>query len=287
MAIRLGSAVINKLMLGSTELKKAYHGTTLIHDKTGGGPPPWTPADITTYAWYGSRPAHLWQDTAGTTAVTADSQLVRRRDDLSGNGRHALMSTDDRRTVYRTDGTHHWLEYDGADDGFTFSGTGWLRNIAGFTCVAGVRVASAGSNTKTLISTITTGATKFGLQNQSGGAQMRLIVSRTDASGAGNISANLSFDADQIHTAHADFAGTGGYSIQVDNNTAVTGTIPGTVGNSQDVDATGGCGLGGFGGSTGNPFRGRDYGIVVTPLLSGDDLANLKTWMAMESGVTL
>lgn len=38
MAIALGSTVINKIALGGTELLKAYHGATLIHDKTGAPP---------------------------------------------------------------------------------------------------------------------------------------------------------------------------------------------------------------------------------------------------------
>jgi hypothetical protein len=38
MAIALGGSVVHKLALGSTELLKAYHGSALIHDKTGAPP---------------------------------------------------------------------------------------------------------------------------------------------------------------------------------------------------------------------------------------------------------
>lgn len=58
----------------------------------------------------------LWQDAAGTTPVTADGNPVGRRDDLSGNGNHQTQSTAAGKPLYRTDGTLHWLEYDGVDD---------------------------------------------------------------------------------------------------------------------------------------------------------------------------
>lgn len=40
MTVKLGSGTINKINLGSTEIKKAFQGLTAIHDKTGGAPPP-------------------------------------------------------------------------------------------------------------------------------------------------------------------------------------------------------------------------------------------------------
>lgn len=58
----------------------------------------------------------LYQDAAGTTPVTADGDPVGRMEDVSGNGNHATQSTAAARPVYRTDGTLHWLEFDGFDD---------------------------------------------------------------------------------------------------------------------------------------------------------------------------
>lgn len=37
MGMKLGAGTLNKLMLGSAEIKKAYMGSTLFYDKTGGG----------------------------------------------------------------------------------------------------------------------------------------------------------------------------------------------------------------------------------------------------------
>ena len=58
----------------------------------------------------------LFQDSAGTTPVTADSQPVGRMLDVSGNGNHATQATASRRPLYRTDGTLHWFEFDGFND---------------------------------------------------------------------------------------------------------------------------------------------------------------------------
>lgn len=52
----------------------------------------------------------LWQDTERTVAVTTDGDPVRAIDDLSGNGRHAIRSSESALFTYRTDGTYHWLE---------------------------------------------------------------------------------------------------------------------------------------------------------------------------------
>lgn len=41
--------------------------------------------------------------------------------DKSGNGNHAVQTASTSRPVYKTDGTLHWLEFDGVDDVFIFS----------------------------------------------------------------------------------------------------------------------------------------------------------------------
>ena len=67
------------------------------------------PSDLTT----------LWKDVAGTDPVLADGDAVARIDDKSGNGRHMIRSTAGERPLYKTDGTLHWLLFDGTDDNFS------------------------------------------------------------------------------------------------------------------------------------------------------------------------
>jgi hypothetical protein len=68
-------------------------------------------------AWFDpSDLSTLFQDAAGTIAVTAAGQPVGRMADKSGGGRHATQTTLSARPIYRTDGQRHWLEFDGVDD---------------------------------------------------------------------------------------------------------------------------------------------------------------------------
>lgn len=68
----------------------------------------------------------LWQDTAATSAVTADGQSVARADDKSGNGAHSTQTTGSRRPLYKTSGGVHWVLFDGVDDLMEFT-----NNITG------------------------------------------------------------------------------------------------------------------------------------------------------------
>ena len=72
-----------------------------------------TPADIFTGAvdgvWYDpSNLSSLFQDSAGTTPVTADGDLVGLMLDLSGNGFHASQATAGNRPIFKTDGATNY-----------------------------------------------------------------------------------------------------------------------------------------------------------------------------------
>lgn len=89
--------------------------------------------------WYDpSDLSTLWQDTAGTTAVTAAGQLVARINDKSGNGHHATQNTESKRPVLRESGGLYYLEFDGAEDALQiasidFSGSDEMSVFAGVT----------------------------------------------------------------------------------------------------------------------------------------------------------
>ena len=76
-------------------------------------------------AWYDpSDLSTLFQDAAGTTPVTADGEPVGLMTDKSGNGNDVSQAVAAARPTYKTDGTLHWLEFDGVDD--------WLLTTVNF-----------------------------------------------------------------------------------------------------------------------------------------------------------
>ena len=57
----------------------------------------------------------LYQDSAMTIPVTSDGDPIGGIRDKSGNNNHATQVTTSARPTYRTDGTLHWIEFDGSN----------------------------------------------------------------------------------------------------------------------------------------------------------------------------
>ena len=66
----------------------------------------------------------LFQDSAGTIPVTAAGQPVGQMLDITGNGIHVTQTDNTKRPIYQTDGTLHWL---------AFNGTGQCMNTGNLT----------------------------------------------------------------------------------------------------------------------------------------------------------
>jgi hypothetical protein len=102
-AVYLGGTAVDRVYLGSERVWPAFLPVDLFANSEQGA---WyDPSDIST----------LFQDAAGTTPVAADGDPVGRMLDKSGSGNHAVQTVSGSRPVYKTDGTLHWLEFDGVD----------------------------------------------------------------------------------------------------------------------------------------------------------------------------
>jgi hypothetical protein len=83
----------------------------------------------------------LWQDEAGTVAVTAAGQTVRRINDLSGNGWHATQAdTANAPVLEQLGGGQYYLKFDGVDDWLQTATMTWTGAVSGqLTVIAGAR----------------------------------------------------------------------------------------------------------------------------------------------------
>jgi hypothetical protein len=78
----------------------------------------------------------MFQDSAGTTPVTAVGQPVGKILDKSGNNKHATQSVSGSRPILQYDGADYYLSFDGVDDGLAtpsidFTSTTTLTMFAG------------------------------------------------------------------------------------------------------------------------------------------------------------
>lgn len=107
--------------------------------RSGGGARPF-PLSLAPLAWHDpSDLSTLFQNADGTGAVTADSDPVKRVLDKSGNGHFVSSATGQ---LYRTDGSKHWIQFDGVDD-YLASTAAALRITGDLTLVLGVHKVDA------------------------------------------------------------------------------------------------------------------------------------------------
>jgi hypothetical protein len=227
-------------------------------------------------AWYDpSDLSTLFQDSAGTTPVTADGDPVGLMLDKSGNGNHASQSVSASRPVYRTDGVLHWLSFDGVDDwmqadGFSWLTTGTAKQISG----AGYR---------------NTGGPGY-LLHSSGdsvsapGIQYAYVMQTTNNNGffrfGTDTNVSQSVGLKDIMSSTYDvslLAASGGVSGEI-NSLGVQNVIDG-------IDTlTIGCR------TPSNPsvfWEGDLYGVVISESYIPDKLPDLNNYLADKAGVTL
>lgn len=125
---------------------------------SGSTPTPFSPLDFSPTVFFDpSRIDGLFQDQAGTLAVTADSQPVGLWKDLSSNGHDLSQAISAARPTYRTDGTTHWVEADGVDDGLLTAAAFDVKNPV--TMVLGYQMLSTSGTARVNIAEISHSST--------------------------------------------------------------------------------------------------------------------------------
>ena len=243
-----------------------------------------TPADLFASAekggwWDPSDFSTMFQDTAGTTPVTATGQSVARINDKSGNAKHLLQSTAGSRPTLQQDGAgKYYLDFDGTADFMSVTAVD-LSGTDAATAIAGVRKSSDAAAgiifEHSASSTVTSGTiamfapltgASFAFRHKgSGGA---------DASAGGNPAPMLA-----VVSGSGDISGDLN-QIRVNGGLAGQNTIDQGTGNLTSQTFYVGARAG-----TSLFFAGRLYGLIVRAATTTNaTLATAEAWMNEKTG---
>lgn len=244
----------------------------------GAAPVVWTPASLFAASevgvWYDpSDLSTLWQDTAGTTPVTAAGQAVARMDDKSGNGLHITQDTAANRPLLQTAGGLYYLDYDGTDDIMTraaVAGSAWT-----------VIVGASQDNDATgglVFGNRTATADRFGVRLDNSIAAIGHYNGAWLTKSRGSTSGGVPDTSPHVLSALVSEGSS--VTAYYDGSTMTDTGTP--LSNSTDIMA--------IGGSTTSSYNldGKVYGIILRAALSSaEDFALAQAWIAAKAGVTL
>ena len=233
--------------------------------------------------WYDpSDKSTLFQDVAGTVPVTKDGDPVALMRDKSGNGNHATQTVSASRPVYKTDGILHWLVFDGADDSMKITLSKALSPSGELTIATGIK-SSATSASMLIEQGVNTGSTNAFYLTANGTSYEYL--GRGNRVGTGEDIALV-----MTVTRHAVLISEQAINSGVAASLSVNNLAPSISTNT----TFGGGGFGTLdiyiGSRTGSLliYKGEIHGIVIVDsILSNDNKAMLKNYLATKSGVTL
>jgi len=253
-----------------TPILRAFSPLSLF---SGGAPGAWyDPSDFST----------LFQDSAGTTPVTAVDQPVGRMLDKSGYSNNALQTTSASRPLLKIDENgKYYLLFDGVDDGLStgninFTATNKMSIFVGTRKLSDAAISSMyelsanfGANTGTFC--------MFAPNPAAGNYGFR---SRGTATAAVNVVTGVNAPVTNVLTTFADIVGT---SMTIRNNGVL-------VENATSANQ----GTGNYGnhplyigrrGGTNLPFNGRIYSlIIVGKTVTTDETTSTETYVNQKTG---
>jgi hypothetical protein len=224
--------------------------------------------------------SRMWQDTAGTTAVTADGQTVARID--GQRGVVSLRQSDAaKRPAYKTSAGLHWLQFDGTNDVLVSAATiNW--GVSSFSATVGVRygtTATAGIYETGLLGAVTAGALMFRT------FERRFRTDGKDGSLNVAIEGAINSLADNTNYVQTQLLSLSGQSLSGRLNGAVIDTTTPAYANVNLSNTTMYVGARGNGSQF---LNGNIYFLLIRgALTSGADLTALEGFAAAKTGVTL
>jgi len=225
-------------------------------------------------AWYDpSDLSTLFQDSAGTTPVTASGQPVGKMLDKSGNDNHATQATASKRPTYTEGGGLSWLAFDGVDDAMEAPALGVTSSALTMLYSA---TQSGGSAVDLIFGVENTSKIRFQNYTDSSGAR------QTGLQGGGKGAFPTYGDSSVNQIAGAVWNGS---NVQNYINGAASGA---TRSFSTSIDLTEGTVYIGKSPSFSILFTGIFRGgLLINRALSAEEVISFSAYLATKSGVTL
>lgn len=218
-------------------------------------------------AWFDpSDFSSMFQDSAGTTPVTAVEQPVGRINDKSGNGNHATQATAAARPILRQDGGgNYYLETDGIDD---FLPSTTLPYSAARTVLGAVFSTDTGAVNRTFAASD--------------------LESVFDYLGAWKYYASSTPAIIEIAASSRTVAQVVGYEKPSNASANTLSGLSAVTAFTPNATVTAGYTLGAANAIGGSPCAGRIYGLVVTNYMQTETQRQaLARYLADKAGITL
>lgn len=233
-------------------------------------------------AWYDpSDLSTMFQDTAGSTPITAAGQSVARINDKSGLGNHWTQATALSRPTYEVDGTLRYLNFDGVDDQLA-TNAGVIPLRRGAVTAMAMRYAAGGVDaSQRQMADLTATGTSFARFTIRNGNASGSVATRADTLGiaslSGPTSAAAAVPADANMVLALKFTdSTQTLSI---NGTDLT-PVAHTWGVSDSINSAFNSGFAAF-----NVSR-RIYGAFhVARNLTAQEFTDLNAWLSAKAGL--
>jgi hypothetical protein len=207
----------------------------------------------------------LFQDSAGTTPVTAAGQSVGKMLDKSGRANHVTQPTAGKLPILQQDGNgKYYLAVDGVNDCMFTSGPS-VPFAASSTFAAAI---------------LYTNTTTFGVAMTGNQMYIAADVGNTYSYGQG-VGTSVGTRTAAPHVQIANFRSNATSSMEVDKTTISTANVGSLVDNTQVFLFSSGTGLSSF-------MSGNFYGgIMLARALSGSEKAGLYTYLGAKAGLVL
>lgn len=258
------------------------------------------PATLAAFLWDASDTSKLWQNTAGSTAVTTTDDPVARIDNAGTLGGAFVNTGATDRPIYTTSGALRYLQFDGSNDFLRWIGTNGDINVdTGFYLIVGMHENIANASKNFLGLATTTGNSIndnngiYWSGNTAGAAAIEVFGGQANTNGIGigdNDTVSMPLAIVEMEVIPAAGAVNAWLRVRrvADGDVVEKGTDTATSGQFPNTATSVGQFVLGSRLSTGNPTAFAEIrmycGALVTGTVTAQNKADYRAWVAGKIG---